>query len=262
MSGFGPAADSSGNVYFVTGNGPWDGTTNFSMSALKLPGTLAIASGSFFTPINESTESSSDEDFGSGGIMLLPDGLSSALTHLAVAGGKDGVKYILNRDKLGGQQTGDAGAVWKATVGGGMWGGPAFFQDSSGTSYVVYGDGNPISTYTFSPATASLSVKATINFGCLECRDAGSQPIVSSDGTNPGTAIVWALQTPGGSGGTISLVAFNALTMAKLFQGSAGSWTVGSGASYIAGALVSPVVANGRVYVPTDGSVAVFGLSQ
>jgi hypothetical protein len=49
--------------------------------------------------------------------------------------------------------------------------------------------------------------------------------------------------------------------MTTLFNGAAGQWTVGQRREYIAGALVSPVVANGRVYVPTDGSVAVFGLS-
>jgi hypothetical protein len=85
---------------------------------------------------------------------------------------------------------------------------------------------------------------------------------VSSNGTTAGTAVVWALKTPGGSGGSITLYAFDALNMSHtLFSGTAGSWTQGAGASYIGGALVSPTVANGRVYVPTDGSVAVFGLS-
>jgi hypothetical protein len=84
--------------------------------------------------------------------------------------------------------------------------------------------------------------------------------VISSNGTTAGTAIAWALKTPGNSGGTITLYAFDALKMTTLYSGAAGNWTVGSGASYIAGALVSPLVANGRVYVPTDGSVAVFGL--
>jgi hypothetical protein len=262
MSGYGPAADASGNVYFATRNGPWNGTTDFAMSILKLPGTLNIASGSYFTPINEATESSGDEDLASGGVMLLPDGLSTAFPHLIVAGGKDGTKYVLNRDRLGGQQTGDAGAVWHAVTGGLMWGGPAFFQDTNGKSYVLYGGSGGLSTYAFTPATGALGVIATTTgIVCLECRNSGSQPIVSSNGTTPGTAVAWALRTPGNDGGTIKLYAFNALTMTTLFSGAAGSWTIGSGATYIAGALVSPLVANGRVYVPTDGSVAVFGLS-
>jgi hypothetical protein len=68
------------------------------------------------------------------------------------------------------------------------------------------------------------------------------------------------LKTPGNGGGTITLYAFNALTMSVLYSGAAGSWTIGSGQTYIGGALISPTVANGKVYVPTDGSVAVFGL--
>src|SRR6185503_1952217 len=35
MSGGGPVADSAGNIYIVTGNGPWDGQTSFSDSVLK-----------------------------------------------------------------------------------------------------------------------------------------------------------------------------------------------------------------------------------
>jgi hypothetical protein len=202
--------------------------------------------------------------------VLFPN-LSGTYPHLLIAGGKCGagssnggtqgcVKYILNRDSLGGVTSGDTGALWKANTGGGMFGGEAFFQDTNGNSYVVFGGGSPITTYLLSLSPVSLSSYASASVGCLECRNSGSQPVVSSNGTNPGTAIVWALQTPGNSGGNISLYAFDALKMTVLFNAVAGDWTVGSGANYIAGALVSPTVANGKVYVPTDGSVAVFGI--
>ena len=116
-------------------------------------------------------------------------------------------------------------------------------------------------TYLFNPASSSLGVySSSANLGCLECRDSGSQPVVSSNGTNPGTAVVWALKTPGNGGGNISLYAFDALKMTTLFAGTAGSWNQAPGTSWIGGALVSPLVANGKVYVPTDGAVAVFGL--
>ena len=263
MSGYGPASDSSGNVYFATGNGPWDGVNSFSMSDIKVPGNLNIGNGSYFTPSNEAVESNGDEDLGSGGVMLLPDGLSAAYPHLLVQGGKSGTKYVLNRDNMGGMRSGDAGAVWQGNIGGPEWGGPAFFQDTTGKSYVVYGNGAPLSTYLFNPATASLSTASSVNVpgGCLECRNGGSQPVVSSNGTNPGTAIVWALQTPQGSGGTLTLYAFNALTMQTLYSAAAGSWLPGANVGSIAGALISPMVADGKVYVPTDGGVAVFGLT-
>lgn len=272
--GFGPAADAQGNVYATTGNGAYNGTTNFSMSAIKLPGNLDTTKATAFTPYGVFKDSAADDDFGAGGIVVLPD-QAGAVTHIAIAGGKCGAgtaadsqgrvgtagcqKYLLNRDNLGGRQSGDAGALWHADTSGGMWGGPAYFADSTGLQHVVYG----LNAYTLSLSPISLTVQSTgaIAGGCLECRDAGSQVVVSSNGTTAGTAIVWALQTPANSGGTIKLFAFDALKMSHtLFSGAAGTWTVGSGASYIGGALVSPLVANGKIYVPADGTVTVFGL--
>ena len=202
--------------------------------------------------------------------MLFPN-VGGSYPHLLLAGGKCGagssnggtqgcLKYLLNRDSLGGVSSGNTGALWQEDTGGAMFGGPAFFQDTNGNSYVVLGGGDPLSTYKLSTSPVSLSIVAAANVGCLECRNAGSQPVISSYGTNPGTAVAWALKTPGNNGGTIYLYAFNALTMSVLYSGAAGSWTIGPNSNYIAGALVSPLVANGKVYVPTDGSVAVFGL--
>jgi len=261
MSGYGPAADGAGNVYFSTGNGPWDGVNAFSMSDIKVPGNLDIANGSYFTQIDEAALSSKDGDLASGGVMLLPDGLSATYPHLMIQGGKTGRKYLLNRDRLGGQQPGDAGAVWQGNIAGGF-GGPAFYQDAMNNSYVIYGNGDPLASYRFDAASSSLSVASAVKVagGCLECRSGGSQPVVSSNGTLAATTIVWALQTPRGGGGAISLLAFNATTMVPLYAGAAGGWYPGSGLDRIGGAYISPLVANGKVYVPTDGGVAVFGL--
>jgi FtsP/CotA-like multicopper oxidase with cupredoxin domain len=272
MSGFGPSADPLGNVYFTTGNGVYDGTSSFAMSALKLPGNLDITKASVFTPYGELADSNADADLGSGGVVVLPT-LAGTYPRVVLLGGKCGAgsanggtqgcqKYLLNRDSMGGFQSGDAGALWHTDTAGGMWGGPATFQDANGVNYVIYGSGAPISTYTLSTNPLSLNVLSSGYPGCLECRDSGSQPIVSSNGTTAGTAVVWAMKTVGGSGGTLTLYAFNPFSMGtQLFKGAAGTWTVASGASYIGGALVSPTVANGHVYVPTDGGVAVFGIS-
>jgi FtsP/CotA-like multicopper oxidase with cupredoxin domain len=273
-SGFGPAADAQGNVFVTTGNGAYNGTTNFAMSAVRIPGNLDATKATTFTPFGVFKDSENDADFGSGGIVLLPDQTGS-FPHIAVAGGKCGSgtapdpqgrvgtagcqKYVLNRDNLGGRQSNDAGALWHADTAGGMWGGPTYFADSTGVQHVVYN----LNTYNLSLNPISLTVQSTgtVAGGCLECRDAGAQPIVSSNGTTAGTAIVWALQTPNNSGGTIKLYAFDALNFSHtLFSGSAGTWTAGSGAVYIGGALISPLVANGKVYVPSDGVVTVFGL--
>ncbi len=265
MAGFGPAADAQGNVYFVTGNGPYNGTTDFSMSVVKLPGNLNIGAASSFTPATEAVDSAADADLAAGGVMLLPD-QPGGTPHVAVAGGKCAAnaagcwKYLLNRDNMGGMQPNDSGAIYRANTGGGIWGGPAYFADSSGAQHVIYGGYTYLGDYVLN-TPPSLTLKSSVPVR-LEGRDAGSQPIVSSNGTQAGTAVAWALQTPGNSGGAISLMAFDALNMkAPLFTGVAGTWTQAPGTAWVGGALVSPLVANGRVYIPTDGSVSVFGLN-
>jgi hypothetical protein len=52
-----------------------------------------------------------DHDVGSGGMLLLPDQPGS-VPHLAVAGGKDGRAFLMNRDHLGGFTKG--GPPWSA----------------------------------------------------------------------------------------------------------------------------------------------------
>jgi suppressor of ftsI len=283
-SAYGPAADPQGNVYFSTGNGPNDNDVNsFGMSVVKVAGTLSRSSGniSFFTPYYESADSKADGDLGSGGIMLMPD-QTGTYTHMIVAGGKCGsgaanggttgcLKYVLNRDKLGGRQANEAGALWHGNTAGWMWGGPAYFQDAAGTSHVIYGGGGmdgdwaPLSTYNLNKSPVSLSIQSSQSaVPCMICtrgNPGGSIPIVSSNATAAGTAIVWAIQSPGQSGGTMTLYAFNALNMSsKLFSGAAGNWSVPPGAAQVPGPFVSPMVANGKVYVPVDGAVGVFGL--
>jgi FtsP/CotA-like multicopper oxidase with cupredoxin domain len=264
MAGYGPAADAAGNIYFATGNGPWNGSTDFGMSVMEVPGNLNLAGATYFTPIQEAADSLGDQDIGSGGVMLLPD-QTTGFPHLLVAGGKCSVgtigciKYLLNRDNLGGQQANNAGALWSGNVANGVWGGPAYFVDSTGAQHIEYGA--PLTTLNLTTNPYNLVYQSATNIGCLECRDQGSQPIVSSNGTVAGTPVVWALKTPGNAGGAITLYAWNPFNMGTpLFSAQAGVWNQTPGTAWIGGALVSPTVANGRVYVPSDGQVSVFGL--
>ena len=93
QSGQGPAADEEGNVYVVTGNGSWDGVSNFSESFMKLTPRLKLLD--WFTPTNHFALDERDEDLDSSGATLIPG------THLVLGGGKEGVLYTLDTRNLG-----------------------------------------------------------------------------------------------------------------------------------------------------------------
>ncbi|HTP34255.1 MAG TPA: hypothetical protein VMJ75_18885 [Candidatus Acidoferrales bacterium] len=96
MSGQGPATDDNGNVFLTTGNGTYNGTTDYGDSVVKLKvggGGLRILD--WFTPANQDLLKDKDYDLGSGGIALVPN------SHLAVTGGKEGRMYLLDQANLG-----------------------------------------------------------------------------------------------------------------------------------------------------------------
>jgi outer membrane protein assembly factor BamB len=97
QSGSGPAADSQGNIYFMTGNGTFDGAkTNLSTSFIKLGPDLKLLD--WFTPWNYQRLSDEDLDLGSSGPMLLPG------SDQLVGGGKQGWLYLLDCNHMGNLQ--------------------------------------------------------------------------------------------------------------------------------------------------------------
>ena len=93
QSGQGPATDNEGNVYVVTGNGSWDGVSNFSESFMKLTPQLKLLD--WFTPTNHFALDRGDQDLDSSGATMIPG------THLVLGGGKEGVLYTLDSRNLG-----------------------------------------------------------------------------------------------------------------------------------------------------------------
>jgi PQQ enzyme repeat len=261
MSGGGLAADSSGNIYLLTANGAFETALDangfpknqdFGNSFLKLSaagGSLSVAD--YFTMYNEVAESAADEDLGSGGAMLLPDltDTGNTVRHLVIGAGKDGNIYVVNRDAMGKFNSSGNSQIWQQVSGalvGSVFSTPAYFN---GTVY--YGDvGDTLKAFTVSAAKLAAtpqSQSATL-FGFP-----GTAPAVSANGT--AAAIVWAHE----NSNPAVLHAFDAANLQHELYNS--NQAAGNRDHFgIGNKFITPTIADGKVFVGTTNSVAVFGL--
>ena len=258
MSGFAPAIDPAGNVFVVTGNGEsWGYEKDWGESILSLTPALNVVR-SRFTPAAYRKLDNSDTDLGSGGIMLLPPVAGQTVPPLAVVLGKSGVLYLLNQTSLGGLKPTDGGAVQAITVAtrsrAGLWGGPAYYNGANGPTVYTQTDADVLRAYSVS-TTGAAALTQTVT-GTTLAGHGGSMPIVSSNGATPATGVVWLIRRTN----PIQLEAYNADTLgAPIFSAVAGGrWSNPTGNN----PFLTPMVANGKVYVPGYKTVQVFGLLQ
>lgn len=246
---YAPAADAAGHLYFATGNGAFDANTggsDFGEAVLRLDRSLHVAD--YFSPHDELVQSNNDQDLGSNGVMLVP----GTNPQVAIAGIKSGTMYVLNAGNLGGFHASDRiyQRVVIENVADSMFGGPAYYA-----GFVYWGaSGLPVQAYavTTSPAPhLSLKSRTPNTFN----GEGSAIPGISSNGTTPGTAILWAMTGPS-TGNSIVLYAYDATNLSRmLYSGKAGVWRAQ------AGAFLTPTIADGHVFVGGAGySVAEFGL--
>jgi hypothetical protein len=258
MSGAAPAADASGNIYFISGNGTFD-------TMLNAPGLPSIGdcgncfakiSSSplqlldYFTPSNTVAQSSEDLDFGSGGPLLLPDVMdaSGTIRHLAIGSGKDANIYVLDRDNMG--KFNAAGNMIYQEISGALAAGGEFGKPSYFNNTVYYGAVND-NLKAFPITNARLATTPSSSTS-RQFPYPGTTPTISSNGVSNG--IVWAVE----NGTTAVLHAYDASNLANELYNSN---QAANGRDQFAGnKFITAVVANGRVYVGTPTSVAVFGL--
>jgi len=260
MSGYGPAADDSGNVLFVTSDSDrsgttYDGITNVQESVVKMAPDLS-AMLDIFTPSDVATLDELDRDFGAGGVMLLPDQIGS-VPHMAVAAGKDGNMYLMNEDSLGGYSSASNNVLGTYAIGG-CWCGSSYYVDPGDLApRVVTSGGTSVEVWELQ-TSPSVSLSMVASAELTSGQTPGFFTSVSSNGT--ANAIIWALAHPvSRTQTTISLYAFNpdagGSTMTPIFQGVAGSWP-----NYTGNANLVPVVANGEVFVASYQQLQIFGL--
>jgi hypothetical protein len=231
-----------------------------------------------------------DVDLGSGGSMIFPDNFyqepGGSIPNLIVNADKQSQLYVANRDNLG-QFVASGGnnvevlqtPTPKLNHGQGYWSSPSYwkFQVSGGYQYNLYyaatAQNNPNSGATPYPIyqyilNQSGSKPITANTPGTDynittdtfCQWSPTTS-VSSNGTQPGTGIVWAIEngyqrpaTCQGNQLPAVLHAFNAADMATLYT-SAGV-NIGDAEEF-----TTPTVFKGRVYIGTHSEIAVFGLN-
>ena len=101
MDGDGIATDSTGNLYFITGDGTFDvntGGKDYGDTFVKLSTTGTVLD--YFTPSDQAALDSGNLDLGSGGVLLLPT-QSGPYPDEMVSAGKNGTVYLVNRDNMG-----------------------------------------------------------------------------------------------------------------------------------------------------------------
>jgi hypothetical protein len=259
----GLAVDSTGAFYTLLGNGIFDTTLtgtgfpsqqDYGNAAVKITqagATLTVSD--YFATSNTVTQSQGDKDLGSGSPLLIADQVDSsgATRHLMLAAGKDGNLYLLDRDNMGKFNVNTNSAIYQE-LGGGLPGGsfsaPVYFNGS----IYVSGVGSPLKQFKFAsallPATPTSQSSASFSFP-------GTSPSISANGTS--NAIVWAAESNASTAAVLH--AYNPANLAVEYynstQAAGGRDSYGNGNKFI-----TPVVADGMVFVGTSDGVAVFGL--
>ena len=261
MSGSGPAGDGLGNVYVLDGNGTFDTALNssgfpmhgdFGNAFLKFAyqrGKLDV--GDYFSAHNTENESNRDADLGSGGVLLLPDLKDAAgnTVQLALGAGKTSTIYVVNRNAMGKFNAKNDRAVYQKlehALVGPVFSTPAYFNNS------VYFAAVNDTLKAFPIVNAKLAAEPA-SHSTTRFAYPGATPGISANGTED--ALVWVVEARGSDAGVLH--AYDAYDLSHELYNSAK--TNGRDA-FSDNKFVTPMIANGRVFVGTLTGVAVFGL--
>jgi hypothetical protein len=271
QSGRAPAVDASGAIYLETGNGDFDGSTDFGESFLKLTtGASGMALTDWFTPSNYQALNQVDYDLSSTGPTLIPG------SNLMFGGSKSGTIYLLSTSNLGGLSSGDAGLVQSfvattgcviplANQGCAQIMGHAFWSTAAVPTLYVWGVHDVLRAYQFGNGVFN-TVPAGV--GTQQAYYPGGVISLSSYQGTAGTGVVWAITEDApdnnfyfgpGFTGTATLHAFDANNIAtELWNSNQSPLRDEPG---IFASFAPPVAVNGKVYVPTfSGQLVVYGL--
>ena len=262
QTGNGIAADENNNIFVETAEActtcydVYLGGATYSNSVVELdPNSLTVTD--YFTPYDVQFLNRNDQDLSSTGVLILPDLEGGTTPHELVAGGKQGFVYVINRDAMGGYDTGvncstdpscddvlqefplipGAQQTKASNI---LFSSPAYWNN---TVYFAPDD-SPLLAYPVSSGTVPLGPAITTTQKYV----GSHSPSISANGSSNG--ILWVL-----SGG--NLYALNALNMQLLY---ASNQIKSRDALPPVAHFVTQTVVNGKAYVVTQTTLSVYGL--
>jgi hypothetical protein len=267
QGGQGLTADSAGNIYAMVSNGSTtvqNGGTSYAQAFLKMSPSLHVLD--YFIPATFDHLSATDTDVGAGGPVLVPG------TSLVVGAGKGGILYVVNTANMGhvipstAADAGDPQIVQEFQITKAFYGSPLVWVNGGTTRLYIWGPGDPVKQFVLSGSTFGTTPAATSTATTIPAAYEGADPVgilaMSSNGSAPGSAILWAskpLANPNRTTVSGMLYAFDPVTLNELWDSTqVATDSLGNYAKFAV-----PTVANGKVYMAThSGTVAVYGLKS
>jgi hypothetical protein len=255
-SGAGPAADSEGNIYFMTGNGTFDankGGEDYAMTMLKLiPSGSMLNVADYFTPFDEAMLSDQDLDLASGGVLVLPN-QPGAHPDEIIGGSKTGQVFLVDRNNMGKfDETKNNVIQTLNPAPEGIYSSPAYWNGH------IYFSGVHDNLKLFDLNNGLLvnppASQSSATFGYP-----GTTPSISVNGST--NAIAWIIEVPQGSpqnNPPAVLHAYDATNLANELYNSNQAGTRDQARKAIK--MTVPTIANGKVYVGTQTELDAYGL--
>ncbi|MGA9762514.1 MAG: PQQ-binding-like beta-propeller repeat protein [Gaiellaceae bacterium] len=206
----------SGNLLVATGNGPWNGSTDWGDSALLLPPSATKLIGNY-TPANTAQLNATDQDIGSTSPALLT-------SSLVAQGGKDGKIRLLAMSRLRGAAPHKGGELQIVSTPSGtdLFTAPAVWRTPAGVWMFAADNGG----------TAAWKLSGNRLHEVWHNATGGTSPIVAG-------GLLWVYDPSGG----LRVYSPKSGALVTTLQAGPGHWN-------------SPIVVDGRVALPEGNSNA------
>jgi hypothetical protein len=263
MSGAAPAVDASGNIYFAAGNGDNASTSgipaNMALSVVKAAPdltnhTLTNVSWYKSSPSTYTAWNSSDLDFGTG-VLLIPG------VNMMVTAHKSGKLMAMPMGIPGGGAFDDTNPDFHAyDLGSGSnaqsHSALSYFGGSVNKYLYQFSENSHVMAYPVNAVSRTLGTPIQNTSVPVNAYIEGGYHSVSSNGTDPSSAILWVTQLTGTTGGTVHALKADDITQELWNSDANPADKLGNYAK-----MSSPTIANGKVYVNTfTNSLNVYGL--